>query len=120
MQHTTKLAILAALLATGGATAYAAKASSENDAQAIGHAAISLTQAINAAEQQHSGAKASRAEFEHSEKSGWVYDVEVVNGAQVFDVMVDAQQGTVVSSVEDTADPERGHEGNREDDRDDD
>jgi uncharacterized membrane protein YkoI len=116
MQHTTKLAILATVLAAGGATAYAATASSENDAQAINHAAISLTQAVAAAEQQHPGAKASRAEFEHSKKSGWVYDVEVVNGAQVFDVQVDAQQGTVVSSVEDKADHERGHDGDRDDD----
>lgn len=114
MQHTIPLAILATVLAATGATAHAANVTGENDAQAIHQAPISLTQAIAAAESQHPGAKASRAEFEHSKQSGWVYDVEVVSDTQAFDVKVDAQQGQVLSSVEDKADHERDHDGDRD------
>jgi uncharacterized membrane protein YkoI len=35
---------------------------------------------------------------------GWVYDVEVVTGTKVFDVRVDANKGTILSSAEDQAD----------------
>ncbi len=53
--------------------------------------------------------KASRAEYENS-KQGWVYDVEVVSGAKVFDVRVDADKGTVISSAEDKADHDDDHD----------
>ena len=53
--------------------------------------------------EQHAQGKASRAEYEDS-KQGWVYDVEVVSGSKVFDVKVDANKGTVLSSAEDDAD----------------
>jgi uncharacterized membrane protein YkoI len=101
MIRNTKIAILAAVLASVGAAAYAANAL-ENDAAAIAQAKIPLTQAITVAEQ-HTGGKASRAEYEKT-KTGWAYDVEVVNGAKVFDVRVDADKGSVISSVEDKAD----------------
>lgn len=113
MQAKTRMAVLATMLAAGGAVAYAANAAAENDALAINKAQVSLTQAVAAAERQHPGAKATRAAFEHSRSKGWVYDVEVVNGAQVFDVKVDAQQGTVVSSIEDKADS--GHDNDAHD-----
>lgn len=101
MIRNTKIAILAAVLASVGAAAYAANAV-ENDAAAIAQAKIPLTQAITVAEQ-HAGGKASKAEYEKT-KTGWAYDVEVVNGAKVFDVRVDADKGSVISSVEDKAD----------------
>ena len=49
--------------------------------------------------------KASRADYEHS-KNGWIYEVEVVSGKQVFDVKVDANNGAVIASKEDKADRE--------------
>ncbi len=107
MIRNTKIAILAAVLATGGVAAYAANAV-QNDAMAMTQAKISLTQAITAAEQ-HTGGKASKAEFEKT-KMGWAYDVEVVNGVKVFDVRVDTDKGTVISSAEDKADQDDEHD----------
>ena len=112
MKTISKIAVIATALTTLGGAAYAAQ-SGGNDALAINQAKVSLSQAISAAEQQHSG-KASKAEFEHS-KSGWVYEIEVVSGDKVFDVKVDADKGTILSSAEDTVDR---HEG-RDDDHDD-
>lgn len=103
----TKIAILATALAAAGAMAYAAK-SMENDAMAITKAKIPMTQAITAAEQ-HVNGKAARAEYEQT-KGGWAYDVEVVSGTKVFDVKVDADNGTVISSVEDKADHDDDHD----------
>ena len=94
----TKIAIVTTVLAAAGAMAYAAK-SIENDAISINQAKISMIQAITAAEL-HAGGKAVRAEYEKT-KGGWVYDVEVLSGTKVFDVKVDADKGTVISSVED-------------------
>ncbi|MEJ7138158.1 PepSY domain-containing protein [Amphibiibacter pelophylacis] len=102
MTRKTTLSLLAILLATGSAAAYAAKGSTENDAAAVLQAQVPLAQAVAIAEQ-HVKGKASKAEYENS-KQGWVYDVEVVSGAQVFDVRVDAAKGTVISSAADTAD----------------
>ncbi|TAJ77965.1 MAG: peptidase M4 [Gallionellaceae bacterium] len=108
-----KVSLLALTIATAGAAAHAANSDRQNDAMSINKAQIGLTQAIAAAEQRHPGSKASRAEFEQSKKSGWVYDVEVVSGSKVFDVKVDPQKGTVISSVED-----RGDHGDDHDSRD--
>ena len=107
MIRNTKIAIFAAVLATVGAAAYAAN-TVENDAAAVANAKIPMTQAITVAEQ-HAGGKASKAEYEHT-KTGWAYDVEVVNGAKVFDVRVDADKGTVISSAEDKAEHDDDHD----------
>ncbi len=101
MLHLTKIAIVTAALASVGVAAFAAK-TMENDAVAAPPAKITLVQAIAAAEQQANG-KATRAEYEQT-KTGWAYDVEIISGAKVFDVRVDADKGTVISSAEDTAD----------------
>ena len=101
MLHFTKIAIVTATLASVGAAAIAAK-TMENDAVAAPPAKITLVQAIAAAEQQANG-KATRAEYEQT-KTGWAYDVEIISGAKVFDVRVDADKGTIISSAEDTAD----------------
>ena len=66
---------------------------------AIAKAKIPLAQAVTVAEQ-HANGKAARAEYENS-KHGRVYDVETVSGAKVFDVEVDADPTTVISSAED-------------------
>lgn len=107
MTRYSKLSFLALALAAVGTVAYAAKGM-ENDALAIVTAKIPLVQAVTTAEQ-HANGKATRAEYEHS-KQGWVYDVEVVNGSKVFDVRVDADKGTVISSAEDTADRDDEHD----------
>lgn len=107
MYRHTKLSLLAIAIATTGVVAYAAKGM-ENDATAITKANIPMAQAVTTAEQ-HANGKASRAEYENS-KQGWVYDVEVVSGTKVFDVRVDADKGTVISSVEDKADHDDDHD----------
>jgi len=102
-------AYLAALAAFSTAavvgTAVAAK-SPENDALTISRAGISLVQAVGAAEQ-HVGGKASRAEYERYKGQG-VFDVEVVKGATVMDVKVDAGNGKVIEATADTADHDDG------------
>ncbi|OYY63206.1 MAG: peptidase M4 [Burkholderiales bacterium 28-67-8] len=108
MYRYTKLSLLAIAIAATGAVAYAAKGSMENDALAITNAKIPLAQAVTVAEQ-HVNGKAARAEYENS-KQGWVYDVEVVSGAKVFDVRVDAAKGAVISSAEDKADQDDDHD----------
>jgi len=108
MYRYTKFSLLAIAIGATGALAYAAKADIANDALAIGKAKISLAQAVGVAEQ-HVNGKASRAEYENS-KQGWVYDVEVLSGAKVFDVRVDADKGTVISSAEDKADRDDEHD----------
>lgn len=103
MYRYTKLSLLAIAIATTGAVAYAAK-DADNDALAISHARIALAQAVTIAEQ-HVNGRASRAEYEHS-RHGGAYEVEVVSGPKVFDVRVNADQGTIMSSTEDKADHE--------------
>lgn len=106
MHRYTKLSLLAVTIAAAGSIAYAT--TMENDALAIAKAKVSLVQAVTTAEQ-HAGGKATHAEYENS-KQGWVYDVEVVNGTKVFDVRVDADKGTVISSAEDKAEHDDGHD----------
>ena len=108
MNRYRKLSLLAAVIAAAGTVAYAAQGGIENDAMAIIKAKIPLAQAVATAEQ-HAHGKASRAEYENS-KQGWVYDVEVVSGSKVFDVKIDADKGTVISSAEDTADHDDDHD----------
>lgn len=108
MHRYSKLSLLAVAIATAGTVAYAASSGMENDAMAIVNAKTSLVQAVTAAEQ-HTNGKATHAEYEHS-KQGWIYEVEVVSGAKVFDVKVDADKGTVISSAEDKADRNGDHD----------
>lgn len=107
MSKATKIVIMAVALASAGVVAIAAN-TMENDAAALGSAKISLSQAIANAEQ-HTGGKASRAEFEHT-RAGWAYDVEVVNGAKVVDVRVDSATGTVISAIDDKMDRDDEHD----------
>ena len=115
MSRITKMTIIAAALAlaSAGAVAFAAN-KMESDSASLATAKISMTQAIVSAEQ-HTGGKAARAEFEHT-KTGWVYDVEIVNGAKTVDVRVDSDTGTVISAVDDKID--QGDENDENDERD--
>ncbi|MCL6486075.1 MAG: PepSY domain-containing protein [Janthinobacterium lividum] len=108
MHRYSKLSLLVATITTAGTVAYGAQGGMENEAMAITKAKIPLAQAVTTAEQ-HANGKATRAEYENS-KQGWVYDVEVVSGAKVFDVKVDADKGTVISSAEDKADHDDDHD----------
>jgi uncharacterized membrane protein YkoI len=114
MLKATKLVLVAAALTTIGAVSYAAK-SGESEAAGIEQAKISLSQAIATAEQ-HAGGKATRAEFEKTKAGISAFDVEVVNGANTFDVSVDANTGTVISSAQDKMDGDRDSEGDQEKD----
>ena len=108
MHRYSKFSLLAVVIAAAGTVAYAASDKIENDATAITRAKIPLAQAVTTAEQ-HVNGKAARAEYENS-KAGWVFDVEVVTGSKVFDVKVDADKGTVISSTEDKADRDDEHD----------
>ena len=110
MNSYSKFSFLAIAIAAAGSIAYAAQSGTANDATAIAKAKIPLAQAVTIAEQ-HANGKAARAEYENS-KQGWVYDVEVVSGLKVFDVKVDADKGTVISSAEDTVDRDDDHDKN--------
>ena len=109
MNRHRKFSLLAVAIATAGSVAYAAEGSTKIDALALAitQGKISLAQAVTTAEQ-HVNGKAARAEYEYS-KLGWVYEVEVVNGTKVFDVQIDADKGTVLSSTEDPADRDDDH-----------
>lgn len=96
------LGAVAAMLASAGALAEPA-APAANDAGPVGSARITLDAAVATAEK-HVQGKASKAEYEKQKGGGWAYDVEVVAGAKVFDVKVDADKGTVIASAEDRAD----------------
>ena len=113
MNKSTRFAILAAAITTLGGAAFAAKPG-ENDAMVINQAKVPIAQAISAAEKAHGG-KATKAELEQ----GLIYEVEVVAGAKVFDVKVDADKGSVLSSTEDKSDHNNGRDEDHDDDRDD-
>jgi len=102
MNRFGKFSLIVFAVAAASTVAFATQGGLENDAFAITKAKVPLAQAVTAAEQ-HANGKASRAEYENS-KQGWVYDVEVVSATKVFDVKVDADKGTVISSTEDKND----------------
>ncbi|HDR9483035.1 TPA: PepSY domain-containing protein [Burkholderia aenigmatica] len=107
MNRYIKLSVLAALVATSAAAAYAANGNGENDAMSVVHAPVTLAQAVTAAER-HVHGKAARAEYENS-KQGWVYDVEVVSDGKAYDVRVDSNNGTILTSSIDSSDHD-GHD----------
>ena len=118
MSRIMNVLVLLAALASFGTLAHAAQPGG-NDAAPVLKAGIPLSQAVQTAERQ-AGGKASRAEFERTD-AGNTYDVEVVSGAKVFDVRIDADKGTVLSSNEDKADRDHDdHEGARDHDEEDD
>ena len=107
MYRYTKTALIAVVLGSLGTASFAAR-EMHNDALALKQANIGLIQAVTAAEEDVHG-KAARAEFEKT-SAGWAWDVEVVQGTKVFDVRVDASNGTVVSSVPDKIDRHDRHD----------
>ena len=103
MKTSTKLAALTLVMAGLLGTAYAAE-SPENDASGVKTAAISLTDAVNAAVVQVPGTP-SRAEFETNDSTQQaLWQVEVVTDKGVMDVEVDATSGQVIKQTADKAD----------------
>ncbi len=97
--------LFAAGVATAGGVASAAQsAETQNDAVlALAKTTISLTQAVSAAES-HAGGRAVKAELE-DEHGVAAFHVEIVTAdSKVFEVQVDAKDGTVLSNKADVAD----------------
>lgn len=105
MHDYSEIGPLAVVLLVVVGTAYAANVD-QNDVVNIELTKISMSQAVAVAEQAGHG-KALRAEYENT-LSGWAYDVEVVSGAKVFDIRVDADKGIVIFSAEDSVDHDDG------------
>lgn len=102
--------IVATVLALGAGTA-AFAADRGNDAVSdLAQAKITLVQAITAAEQ-HAGGRATKAELERR-KGKPAFEVEVVKGTAVANVVVDAADGKVLAANADRED----HDGENEDD----
>lgn len=95
---------IAVLTAVAIGTAYAAN-SMENDTRTVQQAKISLTQAIEIAEQ-HVGGKAIRAGLE-DENGTPVYGIEVGSDLQTTDVKVDVSDGKILSAQADHEDEDR-------------
>jgi uncharacterized membrane protein YkoI len=112
MKNELALATLLAL-SLAAATGASASQSTENDALAVQAAPVSLRQAIGTAEE-HAGGKASRAEYSH-QKSGSVFDVEVVKNKSVIDVKVDSESGKVLTASADKADSSDGSDEDQDD-----
>lgn len=93
-------AVVAAIAIAAGTQAWSAVG--RNDALSAPRPAVSLVAAVGVAERTTNGF-ATKAEYERT-KAGWAYDVEVVSGARVLDVRVDAASGKILSSQEDAAD----------------
>ena len=93
MMHSTKLVLAAStaiMLASSGVLA-----AGSNDALSGPPMVISLRQAVA---ELHVTSKATRAEYEQRRVRGqWVYDVEVIVGAKVFDVHVDSTTGAILT-----------------------
>lgn len=102
MKRKTYLTALAAISVSAMVGSAFASKPNENDALSITSARIDLGQAVAIAEQ-HVGGKASHAEYEHHQGQ-WMFEVEVVKGASVTDVKVDAGDGRVIEARADKAD----------------
>lgn len=101
-----KTSVAAALI---GMTALAAHGSAlaesiPQDAINLSNAKLSLPEAVALAEKHHPGSKANQAELKFK-KERLYYEVEVVTPRnEVFDVKVDAKDGTVFQSKPDNHD----------------
>lgn len=108
MKHKRYLATIAAMAAFGVIASSYAAMNEENDALGITTAKLSLVDAITSAEK-YVGGVASRAEYEQEEGQG-VFEVEVVNGTSVTDVVVNAQNGKVIAAHDDINDRANDHD----------
>lgn len=121
MKPMTKLLTVTAVvtsLLSGTFAAYASNKGGENDALGVNQAAISLSDAVNAAMAATPG-KAAKAEFEtddNSQQAVWAVEIVGADG-KVTDVTVDATNGSILKQQADQADDgedEGEHEGKGE------
>lgn len=122
MKPVTKLmtvVVVAAGVLGGAFAAQAAGKSGENDALGVNSAAVSLTDAVNAAMTQVPG-KPAKVEFETedaNQQAIWAIEIITADG-KMMDVTVDAANGTVLKQAADQADGDEAgngqgeHEGN--------
>lgn len=102
MKRKMYLATIAAMTMLGVICSSYGAMREDNDALGITTAKVSLVEAITTAEK-YVGGVASRAEYE-LEKGHGVFEVEVVRGTSVMDVMVNANNGQVIAARADTSD----------------
>lgn len=100
--------IIATVLALGAGTAAYARERGNDALSNLAQAKITLAQAVASAEQ-HTGGRATKAELERH-KGTTAFEVEVVKGNAVSNVMVDAADGKVLSAVADREDRNGEHE----------
>ena len=93
--------LVAVFLATGCVASHAGD-HIENDSSSINHAKIPMTQAISSAEKQVGG-RVVKAKYFRNDNAG-VYEIEIASGIKAFDVKVDANNGNIISSTEETPD----------------
>jgi uncharacterized membrane protein YkoI len=91
-----KAIIAATVLALGAGTAAYAKDGGNHAAADLARAKITLAQAVAAAEQ-HAGGQATKAELERH-KGKMAFEVEVVKGRAVSNVLIDATDGKVLAA----------------------
>lgn len=101
--------IAATVLALGAGSAAYAKDRGNYAVSDLAQAKISLTQAVDAAQQHAGGGRATKAELERH-KGKPAYEVEVVKGTDVTNVIVDAADGNVIASMADREDHDGEHE----------
>jgi hypothetical protein len=94
LMHWTAAAIFLSASALAGTAAVSAK-----HAVAVPYAANSLTAAVSAAEKRLQG-QAVGAGYRQQDDGRRVYEIEVRNRSNVFDVEVDADKGTVIATAE--------------------
>ena len=95
LPQTVAIAVLT-LAAAGAASAQ------ERDEFGIASAQISLIDAITAAEK-HLGGKAASAAIGRKD-GNWIFEVDIVNGQEIKDVVIDPATGEVLAVEEETAD----------------
>ena len=102
MKHANKIILASTLLAVVGTVAARSMENNEINIQAS-YAKITIAQATNIAESSLNG-KARNAELE-SHKGQLAYDSEVVDAAgKAYDVIVNADNGSIISAAEDIND----------------
>lgn len=103
-----KAVVVATILALGAGSAAYAKGRGNDAVSELAQAKITLAQAVDAA-QQHAGGRATKAELERH-KGKPAFEVEVVKGTAVTNVIVDAADGKVIAATADREDHDGEHE----------
>jgi uncharacterized membrane protein YkoI len=111
MKSSTQIAAFAALLVTTLVVGPQVASASENDAADLAKAKIDLKQAVVIAEKKYDG-KAANVEFDQ-EHGKPTFEIEVVSGKTVRDVVVDGKTGQVLKAKVDKRDAEDEEDNDR-------